>query len=945
MVNRYTFNLSIATRKIWGKLGKENTWLPLYVHMTDSGEVAKLLWEQWLPVHSKKIIADGIDKKANLLQENEVIAYAKKIAIFMATVHDLGKSSPLFQKKADKVGYGELLDNIMDTGLTVSPKENDMTKRFTHALISERLLELAGLDRSYAVVIGGHHGKPPSERMDVESAEYYENETGIGLKEWDNVHTELLELALRTAGLQELPKGNLCITAQVILTGFLIMTDWIASGEGFSLVSRDVYPFTVKKSSERARAAWHDLKLPKYESFADDCINEDIFQKRFDIIHPRPMQLEAVDVISKTKLPGIVIIEAPMGEGKTEAALAVAEIMGKKYGLSGIYFALPTQATSDGIFKRIETWIERLHQDGHRSIFLAHGKAGFNKDYEGIRLRSNISNYDNAAALVYDNTESVIVNDWTQGRKKGLLSDFVVGTVDQILMCGLAQKHLALRHLGIVNKVVIIDECHAYDTYMNSYLKLALNWLGAYEVPVIMLSATLPPSKRQEMIAAYEKNYGIDKHEYKGPGAMLGSDQKKDDDAYPIISYSNGNIIHNVLPAKSGRKQEVRLELLDENDLCITLESLLEDGGCVGIIRNTVQKAQETAEMLEKKFESQVVELLHSRFISCDRVYKELDVRKKLGPPNIVPENKRPKLLIVVGTQVMEQSLDVDFDVMFTDICPMDLLLQRIGRLHRHKRKKARPQNLIKATCYVMGVINNTEFDDGSENVYGKYLLLRTKAFMPAKVILPDDIPLLVRQTYEDDFEQEALDRLSRVNNASICDIYNEAKLQNDSWKEDKNQRAETFQIKAPKEQRKNLIGWLNIGIKDDKSGKKGEATVRDIDASIEVLVVLKKDDGCIYTLPWLKTYGDKLISFPDNNLAKAIAGCSVSLPRYFAKKCNINKTIAELERVVVNNNLDKCYATYWLNGELFLVLDENYRVHLLDKELQYDHQRGLMFV
>jgi len=944
MVNRCALNLSIATRKLWGKLGKNNTWLPLYVHMTDSGEVAKLLWEQWLPVHSKEIIAKGIDKKANSLQENEIIAYAKKIAIFMATAHDLGKSSPLFQKKADKVGYGEILDDIMDTELTVAPRENDLTKRFTHALISERILELAGLDRSYAVVIGGHHGKPPSERMDVESAEYYENETGIGLKAWDNVHNELLELALRTADLQELPKGNLCITAQVILTGFLIMTDWIASGEGFPLVSRDDYLFKVKESAERAQTAWHDLKLPKYGKFADACLNEEIFQKRFAIAQPRPMQLEAVDVISKAKSPGIVIVEAPMGEGKTEAALAVAEVMGNKYGLAGVYFALPTQATSDGIFKRIETWIEHLHQDGHKSIFLAHGKAGFNKDYEGICLRSNINNYDDTA-LIHNNAEAVIVNDWTQGRKKGLLSDFVVGTVDQILMCGLAQKHLALRHLGITNKVVIIDECHAYDTYMNSYLKLVLNWLGAYEVPVIMLSATLPPSKRQDMIAAYEKNYGIDKHGYKGRSTMPDYAQPKGDNAYPIISYSNGNIIDNVLPAKSGRKQEVKLELLDEEDLCTTLESLLEDGGCVGIIRNTVQKAQETAEMLGKKFGSQVVELLHSRFISYDRVYKELAVRKKLGPPNVTPENKRPELLIVVGTQVMEQSLDVDFDVMFTDICPMDLLLQRIGRLHRHKRKKARPKKMQKAMCYVMGVISNAEFDDGSENIYGKYLLLRTKAFLPDKVILPDDIPLLVKQTYEDDFEQEALDRLSKISDVSIHEIYNEAKLQNSLWKEEKNQRAETFQIKAPKEQRKNLIGWLNIGIKDDKNGKKGEATVRDIDASIEVLVVVKKDDGCVYTLPWLKTYGDKLISLPDNNLAKAIAGCSLALPRYFTTKWNIDKTIAELERVVLNNNLDKCYASYWLNGELFLVLGENYRVHLLDKELQYDHQRGLMFV
>ena len=152
-------------------------------------------------------------------------------------------------------------------------------------------------------------------------------------------------------------------------------------------------------------------------------------------------------------------------------------------------------------------------------------------------------------------------------------------------------------------------------------------------------------------------------------------------DSYPLISYTEGTEIKEVMPPSSGRRLDVRIETLEENCLVEKLTELLSEGGCAGILRNTVKQAQETAQILEKQFPGRV-RLLHSRFLACDRVRKEKELRELLGPG----ETQRPEKLIVVGTQVMEQSLDVDFDVMFTDICPMDLLLQRLGRLHRHDR-------------------------------------------------------------------------------------------------------------------------------------------------------------------------------------------------------------------------------------------------------------------
>lgn len=537
-------------------------------------------------------------------------------------------------------------------------------------------------------------------------------------------------------------------------------------------------------------------------------------------------------------------------------------------------------------------------------------------------------------------------------------------------MCGLKQKHLALRHLGITNKVVIIDECHAYDTYMSSYLFLVLTWLGAYKVPVILLSATLPKSRREKLITAYKSFWGCYKKPKKerNKSKTIGQESKPLNSenasqteeltdkgvsitAYPFISYTDGLETKEISPLASGKNHEVKIVRLPDDALSETITELLKDGGCAGIIRNTVQQAQETAKILAEVFGEEKVKLLHSRFISCDRVAKEAKVRKLLGPPQDDKDSIRPEQLIVVGTQVMEQSLDVDFDVLFTDICPMDLLLQRIGRLHRHKRLKSRPVKLKKPTCYVMGFAEENKFAEGSARIYGDYLLLKTKAFLPKDITIPRDIPKLVQKVYEDAFEYETIQRLVAENNTSVEEMYQEAKKKYLLQHGEKLQKAQAFQIRGPKQQGKDLLGWLQADLKDekgkfkDKTGKRGEATVRDIDSSLEVIVVVKKTDGYMYTLPVLegtRQFANQRIELPNEELAKVVAGCSVALPRFLTASYKIDKTIGELEQIALDNHLDNWYESSWLDGELFLVLDEEGETVLGGKKLKYDTKYGL---
>ena len=237
-----------------------------------------------------------------------------------------------------------------------------------------------------------------------------------------------------------------------------------------------------------------------------------------------------------------------MGVGKTEAALAAAEVFAGKCGSGGLFFGLPTQATANGIFPRIRTWAEeQVAVQGESkeklSIRLAHGKEELNQDYADL-LEAGKGEFTGDACIGEDEDQALVVHSFFRGRKQVLLSDFVIATVDQILMAALKQKHLMLRHLGMAGKIVIIDEVHAYDAYMNVYLERALCWLGAYHVPVILLSATLPASRRIDFVDAY---LNTSKREIREREKRFTQGEEADwrySRAYPLLTWTDGKEVH-----------------------------------------------------------------------------------------------------------------------------------------------------------------------------------------------------------------------------------------------------------------------------------------------------------------------------------------------------------------------------------------------------------------
>lgn len=916
--------LSNTTRVLWAKLSRQNdNWLPLYIHMADSAEMARLLWRYWLP--------NGVKRLFIKLTSN-----AEALFIFLAASHDLGKASPVFQIRPGSFSaMANLISNrLKDAGL---PLPSMATEFIPHAHISQLIAMQNGLPRHLSIVLGGHHGSPPSHAA-IQSLEGYPNHIGLNDKSWINVQNELFEYAFRLSGIQ---KAALCNIEpgpelQMLLTGLVIMVDWLVSdADKFSYIGPNE-SCVMQSFADRAALAWEKWGCSLcWEALDEDTLAKhdlyDLYKERFGKercnFTPRLTQKIAAEKALEITAPGIIILEAPMGEGKTEAALVMAEILAAKKGRGGVFFALPTQATSNGIFPRMIKWIKALEAEGPRSIILAHGKAVFNEEYRGL-LPGN-----NHAEGQFEN--DVSVNEWFCGRKKGLLADFVVGTIDQLLMAGLKQRHLALRHLGLANKVVIIDECHAYDAYMNSYLHKALNWLGKMQVPVIVLSATLPGHTRQKLMEAYLRHdftpvtealpwLGI-KEQKVPPPAWVNNTE------YPMLTYSDGDRVEQLSLPASNRKLKVKTQAFDIGEIGNKLEELLVNGGCAGIIVNTVTRAQDLYLELATRFGGEMVRLLHSRFIPSDRADKEAELRRLLGPNDNDKDNddsnKRPAKLIVVGTQVMEQSLDIDFDVLFTDICPMDLLIQRIGRLHRHNRE--RPARLAQACCFVTGVKNGC-FEAGSKAVYGQYMLMNTLALLPSELNLPENICTLVQKAYDED--------------GLFVDTpeYAAAKAKHLKQLEIKAGKAKSFQIAEP--DMSVITGLLDAAINnDDPKGHKARAAVRDTHDSVEVLVLCRRKDH-LYTLPW-GPMGDKELpceTTPDDELAQALAACTLALPAALTAAWNIGKTIEQLEKANLRQIPALWQQSHWLKDELFLVLDENFCAELGDYVLQYNQNWGL---
>lgn len=848
---------------------------------------------------------------------------------FCALVHDIGKLTIVFQSRIyDAVDFSPFADCVE------LPKSSSLgnASDTPHALASEAILLKLGCREGVASIAGAHHGRP-SALADVcdqisgacTAVENFYGKRGKYRQLFESLWKEWIDFSLECAGFSELSDlPDMAVPAQVVISGMLITADWIASNTTyFPLISADQkgefgdYP-------KRIENAWTTIGFPNmWESKARFGLDDEAFKERFGFL-PNPTQADIISTATDAESSGIYIIEAPMGLGKTEAALALSEILAARAGAGGMFFGMPTQATSNGIFPRLEKWADGLAEDEQTllAIKLAHGNAALNENYREL--------FTGHSNLNIESDSGLIVHDWFSGRKQTLLSDFVIGTVDQLLMAALKQKHVMLKHFGLSGKVVVVDECHAYDAYMSQYLDMAIKWLGIYKVPVIILSATLPEKRRAELIEAYTDS---EKHRAKHTEAYvdktIADEAWKHSLAYPLLTYTENNAVKQKALAFDGENKEVSVRRIIRDEVAATAGYAVERGGCVGLIVNTVRKAQEIAAELQSAFPKAEVIIMHAQFIMTDRAKREEQILKRVGKRS-TPESRRG--LIIVGTQVLEQSLDLDFDLMITELCPMDLLLQRTGRLHRHNR--VRPQGLETASCFVLDETDDS-FDSGSAAIYGEWLLMRTRALLPNKLTIPSDIPLLVQQTY-DETNNEMLGELTE----GMKKAQEENKLRTD----EKENNAKKYRIKKPSNRKgKCLDDWLNNDIKSNNE-QTGEKAVRDGDPSVDVIALMRDGEGLIRIIadkPETIIPADRP---PSREEALLIARQKLRLPGFFGRRWKIDDTIEQLE-TETQNVFSAWQDSALLKEEVVLLFDEDLNADLAGVQLHYDIKTGLTYV
>lgn len=875
-----------------------NLWLPLWMHAWDTAEICRRLAANWLP--------ESIRKTLGLSTET-----LSSVAYFLGYVHDIGKASISFQSRITLL-LPEIREQL-ERELIFSSVVLEQ-KTYPHARAGEAILMELGCPAGLASIVGAHHGKPQEDKLEDPVGEQIEihREKFWGKGQeclWREIWAALYQSALQKAGFSsaaELP--TLTIPAELLLSGLLIMADWIASNSRFfPLISceetgeESIYPHRITQG-------WNALALTFPWESEYPVMDAAAFAAQFGFL-PNDVQNAVLEAANRLETPCLFIIEAQMGVGKTEAALAAAEIFAAKFHAGGLFFGLPSQATANGIFTRLLSWAKTQSEAMEHSVRLAHGMAQLNDTY-----RTLIPGHANIADTEED---GVFAHPWFQGNKQALLADFVIGTIDQFLLAALKQKHVMLRHLGLAGKVVIIDEVHAYDVYMNVYLERVLAWLGRYHVPVVLLSATLPSARRIALLNAYT-NRNITLEE-------AGSRE------YPLLTWTQGKSVKQSAIKLRAEPRAVCVQRETEEKLPRLLKQALREGGCAGVLVNTVKKAQAIAEQLKHELPAFEILLFHAQFLTPDRAEKEKAILERFGKYSTSAGRDRK---IVVGTQVLEQSLDIDFDILVTELCPMDLLLQRIGREHRHKR--VRPAPLENATCIVLTPSDGT-FDTGSKAIYSEWLLWRTLQLLPAKINLPQDIPRLVQDTYG----WETAEVLAKTAEADAL----LARYQTEQAK--RKEKAEAYVILKPEDHsllpgQDVLDNWIrDVSANTDTQAR---AAVRDGDPSIEVLVMQQKSDGTIHFLPWQEN-GRAIAADepPGQEDSVCIARQRLRLPSFFGKSWNADNVIRELEQKNIEQ-LSAWQSSPLLQGELVLLFDEHLCTTLAGMRLRYNKEKGLTY-
>jgi CRISPR-associated endonuclease/helicase Cas3 len=648
--------------------------------------------------------------------------------------HDIGKFTRTFQCKApehwpvalgrfhevrrshghDTAGYGLLLGQLESIAKQVLPRSADSLLR----------------------AACGHHGRPPLP-LDLVSREEACDVCVDAARQF-----AVEAAAIMSAGPPPTVDRKTMIRLTWQLAGLTVLADWIGSNE---------YWFAAQPTQMPLAQYWTDHALPQARIavgkagivpawVAPGLALTDLAAHATT---PTPLQHMAQTLVLPATGPLLVVIEDQTGAGKTEAALLLAHRLMLSGQAHGLFVALPTMATANAMYARLAGAYRALFAaDAEPSLVLAHGRRGLHAGFRKSILPVP-TDASEAAAIPADETAEAQCAAWVASdRRRAFLADVGVGTIDQALLAILPSRHAALRLLGLSQRVLIVDEAHAYDAYMLRELETLVAFHAGLGGSTIILSATLPRERRGRLVAAFHSGAG-------GAPPALASEH------YPLVTLASvdATVEQPCAPRAELGRDVVVERLSSTEDTVSRIIAAAKAGLAVAWVRNAVDDAiGGHAALRAAGIEA---DLFHARFAMGDRLAIEAAAMERFG--RTATQAMRGGR-VLVATQVIEQSLDLDFDLMVSDLAPIDLLIQRAGRLWRHERKDrpvaAPPRFLVispEATDdadgkWLSGPLQRTR------HIYRWSVLWRTarELFTAGMIVTPGGVRALVENVYSD---------------------------------------------------------------------------------------------------------------------------------------------------------------------------------------------------
>lgn len=693
--------------QFWGKCDRETKQtFPAVWHMMDVALVADELLNSLSEQEQQIILAPFYPS-----------SHPEQVFLFFIALHDIGKLSPQFQYLVP-----EIIE--FDQAIYVPVDKESSVKHGTigQSLLSVVLEDKLKLDYEPASVLASftvsHHGKfewdgdsPLNRKLLAELGKAPQSE-------WRKLQYSAIEWLRQQCEVEwkDIRIDEDALTPQwyALSAGLCCIADWLGSDN-----SPEFFPYVQA-------ASYAEIKDERLASAKRAVASRSIKQRlsndsklhAFDAIFnrtPRCAQSVVSDIAQQKNPSRLTIIETETGSGKTESALFLVDCLMRTANTRGAYIAMPSQATANQLFNRVVNYLKN-HPAQYQQVetTLMHSNAELNAALEAIKestfnftdLKANAIATDEEKSDSHQ-TPSVVNSHWFSSRKRGCLSSFAVGTIDQLLMAGLLVKHNFVRLFGFAGRTIVLDEVHSLDAYQLEMLKNLLQWLARLQCPVVILSATLPFKMRQELFSAYL-----------GENAHAGLEKLQQ--PYPRISYLDEEDIPQCFTLNDPQtiEQDEKSILLHQAphqqhiqemyQALITEINATNGEDVIVCIVNTVRDAQAlynklNAYLNEVDYPGLQPLLFHARFLMGQKQHIEEQIETLLGPGLLVQgkatvnpqrpcqnnvkdsEPKHNKGMILIGTQVLEQSLNFDASCLFTVGAPVDLLLQRLGRLHRFK--------------------------------------------------------------------------------------------------------------------------------------------------------------------------------------------------------------------------------------------------------------------